>query len=90
MSDLFEMVIVALMAVAVLASLVAAVMPFVFWRMHVGLERRMAKAEARLETTMTHSESIRIYERLSSLEKLAEVQALSLKSIERYLNEKES
>jgi len=93
MSDLFEMLVVALMVVAVLASLAGAVLPFVFWRMHVAMERRMAKVESQLDSLpqalMTHADALRMAERLSGLESKFETVMTILGSIQRHLLEKE-
>ncbi|HEY0916254.1 MAG TPA: hypothetical protein VGE22_15390 [Solimonas sp.] len=79
-----------LLMVAVLVALASITLQFVSWVMHNGLANRVAKLEAQQENAMTHAETIQIYERLSSLESLVETQANTLKSIERYLMEKDA
>lgn len=84
-----EQLTLALLVVAVVASLATVGLQFTLWVMHHGLANRVAKLEAQQENALTHAETIQIYERLSSLESLVEMQATTLKSIERYLMEQE-
>lgn len=85
-----EQLILPLLLVTVLIALASITLQFVSWVMHNGLANRVAKLEAQQENAMTHAETIHIYERLSSLESLVETQANTLKSIERYLMEKDA
>lgn len=85
-----EQLILPLLLVSVLASLAGIGLQFVSWVMHSGLANRVAKLEAQQENAMTHAETIQIYERLSSLESLVETQAATLKSIEKFLMEKDT
>ncbi len=85
-----DQLILPLLLVCVLASTASVCLQFVSWVMHNGLANRVAKLEAQQENAMTHAETIQIYERLSSLESLVETQATTLKSIERYLMEKDA
>jgi hypothetical protein len=82
-----EQLILPLLFVAVLASLAGVAMQFLSWFMHNGLANRVARLEAQQLNTLTHGETIRIYERLSSLEALVEAQANTLDSIKDHLLE---
>lgn len=82
-------VILPMLFVAVLASLAGVVLQFVSWVMHNGLSNRVAKIEAQQQNALTHDKTINIYERLSSLEVLAEAQTATLSTIKRHLLEHE-
>ena len=82
-----EQLILPMLFVAVLASLTSVALQFVSWFMHNGLSSRVARLEAQQQNTLTHGETIRIYERLSSLETLAETQATTLETIKEHLLE---
>lgn len=82
-----EQLILPLLFVAVLASMTSVAMQFMAWFMHNGLANRVAKLEAQQQNTLTHGETIRIYERLSSLEALVETQATTLETIKQHLLE---
>ena len=82
-----EQLILPLLFVAVLASLASVAMQFVSWFMHNGLSTRVARLEAQQQNTLTHGETVRIYERLSSLETLVETQATTLETIKEHLLE---
>ncbi|MTI74712.1 MAG: hypothetical protein FH747_13820 [Stenotrophomonas sp.] len=82
-----EQLILPLLFVAVLASLASVVLQFVSWFMHNGLSNRVARLEAQQQNTLTHGETVRIYERLSSLETLVETQATTLETIKEHLLE---
>lgn len=84
-----EQLTLALLVIAVVASLATVCLQFALWVMHNSLANRVAKLEAQQENALTHAETIQIYERLSSLESLVETQATTLKSIERYLMEQQ-
>lgn len=85
-----EQLILPLLVIAVLASLATLCLQFALWLMHNSLVNRVAKLEAQQENAMTHAETIQIYERLSSLESLVETQGATLKSIEKFLMEKDT
>lgn len=82
-----DQMIQALLVVAVLLSLASLALQFMSWSMHHGLVARVARLEAQQENSLTHAETMRIYERLSGLEALSQTQATTLKSIERHLLE---
>jgi len=84
-----ESLILPLLFVAVLASLGCVVLQFLTWFMHHSLANRVAKLEALQQNTLTHGETIRIYERLSGLEALVETQATTLLTIKEHLLERD-
>ncbi len=79
-----------LMGIMLLLALFTIGLQFASWYMHAALTNRVAKLEALQNNALTHAESIKIYERLSSIETLAEAQADLLDTIKEHLLERES